>query len=1274
MFLNTRLLIYFLTSLTTWLVYFGATVESASQPVDLDLLSNKTSSGDCPRGYYGPQCLSKCKAFCSLCDTTGVCLECSKPGVTLPGCTTACDSGWYGQSCKRRCDSLCLNQECDSNTGHCLACREEGYMLPDCSTPCLPGTFGSHCQAQCPATCPESCDRLSGTCTACKVGDGPHCTVNCATAEHQESCEQHCPDKCVGWCNTTHRSCGMCWPGLKAPDCREHCDPGTFGSQCSQDCPSRCRDQTCDAVTGECADCRDGYVGRWCNGRCVPGLYGPGCALTCPDTCEDNLCQAETGDCEKCVIGYTGPLCDRLCDSGVFGVKCSTACPPKCRWPCDPITGECQDCLAGYRGRTCNSTCAEGSYGLSCNRTCPVGCLGDICHHETGDCAECKGYFLGTKCDVFVSESTQPLEIVVYSVLSLLAPIVLLGIVMVCYKSRRKSENQSILAAVVEADGQYSSKMAKRRVQRSRISKNEIQVVPETAKTVTLNAPREPRGDNPPSASAVAHLSLGNAAPPDPAPMVRHPAEEHKKSRGKTVPDPLLSSTFPSDMQRLSALPTGDHRAFAFSDGPAFGKRAMQETGAANNSRPVHTSYDSSHHLNIVHSPSREPTRSEKSNTIECEQNKSPKLAVSADSYITVETQERQTFTSGSQTASFEEAAPDQDHTKRRKNIVHIKLPKVTKSIGTSGVFAKVEESSVSQRPDRTVSGNQFGPAAKAHAQAAVRGMGQNEQIKKWIQAVSAESNPELPDRVLSPDQPTRQTSGLGPTNRSAQTTRSAEPSRAPSSSSQAKKSKPQRVFSSPSQLNIIAESWTSQPHTHSQYQMTPPTATHSRQQVSSPTHSRQQVSSPTHFRYQVSPTTQHKPQTHSQYQMSPPPPPPPPVIPQNMPQSLHTMSPSPQNLPEPQLRSSPPRTFLKVHGHVSPQHANSQPCSELQLQQARSRTQSTSSLQPHNTLSSLYTMPTVSDSYRTRSNLYPQGKSSTLTNVTYTDMSGTGYARKSISSEAQDIRTTEVNTRAAGKSADSENQSRSMESTDPSLELRLSAAENLQHSQPLNTGQSNVFNNTSAPACHSKHREKLRRAEERLASTARQLETVESSGVDEITSRVPAGYNDTGHGYRESRNFIWLKAKHGQAEEIHESHGNRIWHEEERSDLRTQGIPSDSRAANFSWLAPSEDASSSSVLDSLQTRSSDVERPARIRGEPSEESSRQKRPQSKSPGLVRCATTRQQVQTASPERKAEQRLDPLPTPPAQGKAILKPVHRDRSRSRSRPASPDLQE
>ncbi|XP_059172019.1 protein draper-like [Physella acuta] len=96
-------------------------------------------SGACQSGYYGPDCKSKCSAFCldRDCDpVSGDCLIC-KPGFQGRLCNEECPATFYGQNCAKKCSVNCLDQLCYHENGKCVACVD--------------GWSGDYCQDKSPA-------------------------------------------------------------------------------------------------------------------------------------------------------------------------------------------------------------------------------------------------------------------------------------------------------------------------------------------------------------------------------------------------------------------------------------------------------------------------------------------------------------------------------------------------------------------------------------------------------------------------------------------------------------------------------------------------------------------------------------------------------------------------------------------------------------------------------------------------------------------------------------------------------------------------------------------------------------------------------------------------------------------------------------------------------------------------------------------------------------------------------------------------------------------
>lgn len=244
--------------------------------------------------------------------------------------------------------------------------------------------------------------------------------------------------------------------------------------------------------------------------------------------------------------------------------------------------------------------------------------------------------------------------------------------------------------------------------------------------------------------------------------------------------------------------------------------------------------------------------------------------------------------------------------------------------------------------------------------------------------------------------------------------------------------------------------------------------------------------------------------------------------------------------------------------------------------QYVASRPMSSSSLRLNNTLSSLPTIPMASESWSgqqcSSSNFRPQGKSSTLTNITSNDSSESGQ-NKHLKS-------------ASG----------------------LPATPDIEESETVQPG-----------------------LKEAIASGSNSFQP--TNFTFRCTSRKDSGS-------QESAPYLAT---------------------DEPNDLRCPQL-TESLTENTQEIPPTA-ADDEKLGNSSRRKTKQVSKS-------SGETKTQKRPQSKSPGLVRCATTRRQAQNVAIENKDESTLNPLPTPPAQGRAILKPVHKlHASKQRAEPSA-----
>ncbi|KAH9490855.1 hypothetical protein Btru_033554 [Bulinus truncatus] len=200
---------------------------------------------DCPAGFWGMKCTSKCDTKCSdscivdggwcpiqtnclgftnppIVILTGSCFAGCGEGYQLPKCQKACELGQYGRNCSFNCSTLCTDRKCDAVNGSCFTCLP-GYQGTLCENSCPNKTWGNNCTSVCNVNC------LSGMCD----GQTGLCTSGCDS-------------------------------GYQGPDCTQTCDKYSFGLNCSQTCSNYCLAGTCKHESGECNSCFPGYHGTYC--------------------------------------------------------------------------------------------------------------------------------------------------------------------------------------------------------------------------------------------------------------------------------------------------------------------------------------------------------------------------------------------------------------------------------------------------------------------------------------------------------------------------------------------------------------------------------------------------------------------------------------------------------------------------------------------------------------------------------------------------------------------------------------------------------------------------------------------------------------------------------------------------------------------------------------------------------------------------------------------------------------------------------------------------
>uniref|UniRef100_A0A1A8RWD2 Laminin subunit beta-1 n=1 Tax=Nothobranchius rachovii TaxID=451742 RepID=A0A1A8RWD2_9TELE len=112
----------------------------------------------------------------------------------------------------------------------------------------------------------------------------------------------------------------------------------------------------CDKVGGQCR-CKANVIGRRCD-QCAPGTFGFG-----------------ANGCTACNCHSDGSLSHQ----------------------CDPLSGQCP-CRQGAMGRQC-SDCQPGQWGFPSCVPCQCNGHADLCHPQTGQCADCRDSTVGHHCE-----------------------------------------------------------------------------------------------------------------------------------------------------------------------------------------------------------------------------------------------------------------------------------------------------------------------------------------------------------------------------------------------------------------------------------------------------------------------------------------------------------------------------------------------------------------------------------------------------------------------------------------------------------------------------------------------------------------------------------------------------------------------------------------------------------------------------------------------------------------------------------------------------------
>ncbi|XP_069651641.1 platelet endothelial aggregation receptor 1 isoform X4 [Haliaeetus albicilla] len=406
----------------------------------------------CLPGLYGLHCQSRCLCHPQHSQSCHPLLgECvCHPGWAGLFCNESCPPGSFGAGCLQTC--LCLHGgTCDGTTGRCHC--PPGYTDEHCSSLCPPDTFGMNCSGRCSCQHALACSPLDGSCL-CKEGwHGPDCSMPCPAGTWGPSCNRSCECAHGAACDPQSGTCS-CPPGWQGPHCLQPCPNGTFGASCGQRCDCAHADG-CDPVTGECR-CLPGWTGPQCKQGCLHGFWGRGCLMPC--SCHNGAaCSPQDGSC-TCTPGYRGPTCQRPCPPGRYGKRCSLSCSCANGSSCHPTNGSCL-CAPGWHGPRCSQPCPLGTFGLQCNQLCH--CPPNVtCHPASGMCS-CAPGRIGPHCEAGTPE--QPYTIVpapptgysslgvVLSLVALVALLVAVVAVALCYRHRQKGKESRHLAVAYTA-------------------------------------------------------------------------------------------------------------------------------------------------------------------------------------------------------------------------------------------------------------------------------------------------------------------------------------------------------------------------------------------------------------------------------------------------------------------------------------------------------------------------------------------------------------------------------------------------------------------------------------------------------------------------------------------------------------------------------------------------------------------------------------------------------------------------------------------------------
>ncbi|NWZ58543.1 PEAR1 protein, partial [Haliaeetus albicilla] len=430
------------------------------------------------------------------------CPEVFSPHPQDEHCSSLCPPDTFGMNCSGRCscqhalacsplDGSCLCKEGGCTPGWgcppipipmptLLSPHSAGWHGPDCSMPCPAGTWGPSCNRSCECAHGAACDPQSGTCSCPPGWQGPHCLQPCPNGTFGASCGQRCDCAHADGCDPVTGEC-RCLPGWTGPQCKQGCLHGFWGRGCLMPCSCH-NGAACSPQDGSCT-CTPGYRGPTCQRPCPPGRYGKRCSLSC-SCANGSSCHPTNGSC-LCAPGWHGPRCSQPCAPSSWGDACAQPCLCHHGGTCHPTEGTCH-CPAGWTATLCGEACPLGTFGLQCNQLCH--CPPNVtCHPASGMCS-CAPGRIGPHCeagewaqnggslpgslphpkDCFphphpIGTPEQPYTIVpapptgysslgvVLSLVALVALLVAVVAVALCYRHRQKGKESRHLAVAYTA-------------------------------------------------------------------------------------------------------------------------------------------------------------------------------------------------------------------------------------------------------------------------------------------------------------------------------------------------------------------------------------------------------------------------------------------------------------------------------------------------------------------------------------------------------------------------------------------------------------------------------------------------------------------------------------------------------------------------------------------------------------------------------------------------------------------------------------------------------